>query len=100
MFGQTHEFSTTAQRAYIPPFGTVDKPYDNTDKDDSGHRDLVFFGEAGGYNMHRHGNNVLFADGHVNIFKRHDPQALTYHPDRMLDWDQVSGSEQSAPRTD
>ena len=81
----------TAQRAYIPPFGTLNKPADNTDKDDSGHRDLIFFGEAGGYNMHRAGNNVLFADGHVSIFKRHDPHGLTYSPDRMQNWDEVTG---------
>ena len=81
----------TAQRAYIPPFGNHNDPFDNTDKDDSGERDLVFFGEAGGYNMHRAGNNVLFADGHVGIFRRHDPQALTYGPDKMQNWDEVTG---------
>jgi prepilin-type processing-associated H-X9-DG protein len=81
----------TADRAYIPPFGTLKKPEDNTDKDDSGHRDLVFFGEAGGYNMHRTGNNILFADGHVAIFKRHDPTAVTYSPSVMQNWDEVTG---------
>jgi prepilin-type N-terminal cleavage/methylation domain-containing protein/prepilin-type processing-associated H-X9-DG protein len=81
----------TAQRAYIPPFGTHNDPVDNTDKDDSGQRDLVFFGEAGGYNMHRSGNNVLFADGHVRIFKRHDATAITYGPDRIEAWDEVTG---------
>ena len=60
----------TAQCAYIPPFGTYNATSDNTDKDDSGHQDLLFFGEAGGYNMHRAGNNILFADGHVQIFAR------------------------------
>jgi prepilin-type processing-associated H-X9-DG protein len=81
----------TAARAYVPPFGTLNDPEDNTDKDDSGHRDLVFFGEAGGYNMHRAGNNVLFADGHVSAFKRYDPQAITYSPDKMQAWDEVTG---------
>ena len=81
----------TADRAYIPPFGNLKKPEDNTDKDDSGHRDLVFFGEPGGYNLHRNGNNVLFADGHVAIFRRHDPTALTYSPSEMQNWDEVTG---------
>ncbi len=53
---------------YIPPFGTYNAIRDNTDKDDSGHQDLLFFGEANGYNMHRSGNNILFADGHVQVF--------------------------------
>jgi prepilin-type N-terminal cleavage/methylation domain-containing protein/prepilin-type processing-associated H-X9-DG protein len=82
---------TTAAQAYIPPFGTSNDPIDNTDKDDSGTRDLIFFGEAGGYNMHRNGNNVLFADGHVAVFRKHDPQAITYSPDRMENWDEVTG---------
>jgi prepilin-type processing-associated H-X9-DG protein len=81
----------TTPRVYVPPFGDYKAPLDNTDKDDSGHRDLVFFGEAGGYNMHRAGNNVLFADGHVRIFKHHDPTAITYDPTRMENWDEVTG---------
>ena len=82
---------TTAPAEYLPPFGTSKDPIDNTDKDDSGQRDLVFFGEAGGYNMHRNGNNVLFADGHVAVFKKHDPHAITYSPNRMQNWDEVTG---------
>ena len=81
----------TAQRVYIPPFGNYNAVRDNTDKDDSGHQDLVFFGESGGYNMHRSGNNILFADGHVQIFPRHDPHAITYCPDQMQDWEDVTG---------
>jgi prepilin-type processing-associated H-X9-DG protein len=80
----------TAQRVYIPPFGTYNALEDNTDKDDSGHRDLVFFGEPDGYNMHRTGNNILFADGHVSVFKRHDPYGITYSPDKMQNWDDVT----------
>ena len=80
----------TAQRVYIPPFGTYNAPLDNTDKDDSGHKDLVFFGEPGGYNMHRTGNNILFADGHVSLFRHYDPHAITYSPDKMQNWDDVT----------
>lgn len=79
----------THQGAYILPFGTSTALVDNKDKDDSGQRDLVFLGEPGGYNMHLAGNNVLFADGHVRIFKRHDPSAITFSPDRMENWDEV-----------
>ena len=82
---------STAQGAYIPPFGTYNATIDNTDKDDSGKRDLVFFGEPGGYNMHRAGNNILFADGHVAPLKKHDPHALTYHPGEMKNWDELTG---------
>ena len=82
---------STAQDAYIPPFGTLPDPQNNMDKDDAYTRDLVFFGEGGGYNMHRNGNNVLFADGHAATFKRHDPHALTYSPNKMQNWDEVTG---------
>jgi prepilin-type N-terminal cleavage/methylation domain-containing protein/prepilin-type processing-associated H-X9-DG protein len=82
---------STAQNAYVQPFGSSKSPRDNPDKDDSGARDLLFSGEPGGYNMHRAGNNILFADGHVRIFKRHDASAITYSPDRMEDWDEVTG---------
>jgi prepilin-type processing-associated H-X9-DG protein len=40
--------------------------------------------------MHRKGNNILFGDGHVQIFTRHDPLAITYHPKKMLDWPDVT----------
>ena len=39
-----------------------------------------FFGEAGGFNLHRAGNNLLFADGHVTSFRKFDPQSITFHP--------------------
>jgi prepilin-type processing-associated H-X9-DG protein len=31
-------------------------------------------------NMHRQGNNVLFADNHVATFKKWDDSSLTYSP--------------------
>jgi prepilin-type processing-associated H-X9-DG protein len=80
----------TAQVYYPPPFGTdTGSNKDDIDKDDGATRCVVFFGEAGGFNMHRQGNNILFADGHVATFKRFDPQAMTYSPHAMLDWDEV-----------
>jgi prepilin-type N-terminal cleavage/methylation domain-containing protein/prepilin-type processing-associated H-X9-DG protein len=74
---------------YRPPFGDWDRDFDNTDKDDNLQRCVAFFGEAGGMNMHRAGNNLLFADGHVAIFRKFDPQGITYHPTELRNWDEV-----------
>ena len=49
---------------------------------------VLFFGEEGGLNMHRAGNNILFADGHVAAFRKFDPQSLTYHPTERKNWDE------------
>jgi len=53
-------------------------------------RCLTFFGEDDGYNMHRAGNNILFADGHVAPFKQFDPRYLTYSPHNFQNWDDVT----------
>ena len=74
---------------YRSPMGDWPEEFDNIDKDDNLHACVVFFGSEGGLNMHRAGNNVLFADDHVAVFKKFDPQALTFHPTEMKDWDQV-----------
>jgi len=74
---------------YRPPFGEWDRTFDNTDKDDNVQPCVAFFGEAGGMNMHRAGNNLLFADGHVAPFRKYDPQAITYHPTERRNWDEV-----------
>lgn len=80
----------TAQAYYPPPFGTnADSPYDDIDKDDGVTPCVAFFGEAGGFNMHRQGNNILFADGHASSFKYFDKSSLTYSPHAMLGWDEV-----------
>jgi prepilin-type processing-associated H-X9-DG protein len=80
----------TALAYYPPPFGgNTESNQDDIDKDDGVTRCVVFFGEAGGYNMHRAGNNILFGDGHVAAFKRFDRAAMTYSPHAMLDWDEV-----------
>jgi prepilin-type processing-associated H-X9-DG protein len=74
---------------YRPPFGEWDRDFDNTDKDDNVQPCIAFFGEAGGMNMHRAGNNLLFADGHVAPFRKYDPQAITYHPTERRNWDEI-----------
>jgi prepilin-type processing-associated H-X9-DG protein len=78
----------TAQIYYPPPFGTdLSSDFEDIDKDDGAIKCLAFFGEEGGMNMHRQGNNVLFADNHVATFRKWDPTALTYSPTEMLPWD-------------
>ena len=83
---------------YQPPFGDWDRDFDNIDKDDNLQPCVLFFGEThgeatgtvgGGMNMHRAGNNILFADGHVKAFRKHDPQSITYHPSERMDWETV-----------
>ena len=80
------------QRYYPDFFGSdAGGEREDIDKDDAIMRCLTFFGEAGGYNMHRAGNNVLFSDGHVATFKKWDPSALTYSPrSPAVEWGQVT----------
>jgi prepilin-type N-terminal cleavage/methylation domain-containing protein/prepilin-type processing-associated H-X9-DG protein len=80
----------TAQRYYVPPFGTDEgNEFEDIDKDDGAIKCLAFFGEVGGMNMHRQGNNVLFADNHVATFRKWNAQELTYSPLSMQDFDSV-----------
>ena len=74
---------------YRPPVGQWLEDFDNIDKDDNLRPCVLFFGEEGGFNMHRAGNNVLFADGHVTPFRKYDPQAMTYHPTERRNWGEV-----------
>ena len=79
----------TTQEYYPPPYGSLEVTEDEIDKDDGCGKCLRFFGEEGGLNMHRSGNNVLFADNHVGTFRKFDPHELTYSPFSMKDWDDV-----------
>ena len=76
---------------YLPPFGTDDAPsgFEDIDKDDGRIQCLKFYGEDGGYNIHRQGLNVLFADNHVATHKKFDPQSLSYSPDGHATWDDL-----------
>src|SRR5688572_268612 len=71
---------------YASPIGTSQFGFDNIDKDDNMGQCIVFFGEEGGLNVHRAGNNLLFADGHVAPFRKFDPQSITYHPTERMNW--------------
>ena len=70
------------------PYGT--RTYTTTDADYSDEGEpLLIFPEQGGFLMHRGGNNVLFADAHVEAFSSFDPQFMSFHPSRALSWQQV-----------
>lgn len=79
----------TAPGLYPGGFGVSGHTTDDCDKDDATQQGVVFKGEPGGINMHRGGNNVLFADGHVALFLAFDPTLMTYHPRKMQNWAQV-----------
>jgi prepilin-type N-terminal cleavage/methylation domain-containing protein/prepilin-type processing-associated H-X9-DG protein len=63
---------------------------DDVDKDDGAIQCLLFSGEVDGFNMHRGGNNVLFADGHAATFAAFDPAAMTHSPSGDATWDAVT----------
>jgi prepilin-type processing-associated H-X9-DG protein len=68
------------------------------DKDDAVGPAVAFFGEEGGFNVHRMGNNVLFADGHVAAFRRFDPRAMTFDPHVPgVTWNDVPAKILSTP---
>jgi prepilin-type N-terminal cleavage/methylation domain-containing protein/prepilin-type processing-associated H-X9-DG protein len=76
----------TNQAWYPSPMGTSPLDYDNTDKDDNMTPCVLFAGEENGFTMHRAGNNLLFADGHVTPHRKYDPQSITYHPTERRNW--------------
>jgi prepilin-type processing-associated H-X9-DG protein len=81
----------TQKTLYPRSFGVVNAEHDDCDKDDATQKGVVFANEDGGLNVHRGGNNILFADGHVALFMMFDPGAMTYHPRKMQNWNQVTG---------
>jgi prepilin-type N-terminal cleavage/methylation domain-containing protein/prepilin-type processing-associated H-X9-DG protein len=76
----------TRQASFRPPYGLLDWPFDDCDRDDAAANNVLFKGDPGGINTHRAGNNLLFADGHVATFKRWEPQQMTFHPKRLANW--------------
>ena len=85
---------------YVPPFGTSDHRFGDVDRDDSAEQALAFpdDGTEGAFLTHRGGNNVLFDDGHVAAFERHDPSAMTFHPRHMLSWHQIAPDDPPPPQ--
>lgn len=80
----------TQQWFYPQPWGTNPIAPDDCDKDDATYKCLVFSDEAGGINIHKSGNNVLFADGHVDLKLKFDPGTMTYNPRKMESWETIS----------
>jgi len=80
----------TAARWYPAPFGIQPEDFDDCDKDDATKPSLLFADEAGGVNVHRSGNNVLFADGHVELIRKFDPNRITFNPLTPQAWGEVS----------
>jgi prepilin-type processing-associated H-X9-DG protein len=70
---------------------------DDVDKDDGAIECLLFSGEVDGFNMHRGGNNVLFADGHAATFAAFDPGAMTHSPDGDATWESVTPIDTTTP---
>ena len=79
----------TSATAYIPPFGNAAFTTIDVDKSDETQEHLTFADEPGGLNMHKAGNNVLFADGHVASFQAFDVSEMSYDPDEGKAWAEV-----------
>jgi prepilin-type N-terminal cleavage/methylation domain-containing protein/prepilin-type processing-associated H-X9-DG protein len=75
---------------YPAPFGQSEHLLDDCDKDDAVLPSLCFPYQAGGFWMHPNGNNVLFDDGHVQVYRDFDPSAMTFDAGAMRNWDVVT----------
>jgi prepilin-type processing-associated H-X9-DG protein len=77
----------TQTLAYPYPYGK----YATSDADLSDeYGPLLMFPDQGGFLMHRGGDNVLFADSHVETFAAFDSVRITFHPTKACSWEQVS----------
>jgi len=75
---------------YPPVFGdAAGMTQDDCDKDDATQPGVPFFAEPDGRNIHVGGNNILFADGHVALFRRFNVQDMTFHPREARSWANV-----------
>ena len=84
----------TQMSLYPRPSGTAQHVYDDCDPDDFGDDKaiLAWPWQSGGFWMHHGGNNVLFADNHVHLYKRYDRSSMTFSATEMLDWGEVTGN--------
>jgi prepilin-type N-terminal cleavage/methylation domain-containing protein len=78
----------TRVSVYPRPYGTSDHPSSDADYSDE-NNPLLVFPDEGGFLMHRGGDNLLFADIHVDTFAAFDPAAMTFHPTKLMSWRQV-----------
>lgn len=86
----------TQRQLYPPPFGSSEHQSDDADPDDFGDGIpvLAWPWDPGGFYMHHSGNNILFDDIHVQLFNRYDPAAMTFNPQEMQDWRDVTAAQQ------
>jgi prepilin-type N-terminal cleavage/methylation domain-containing protein len=82
----------TQRGLYPRPFGSAKHLNDDCDPDDFGDDKAIMAWpwQDGGFWMHRAGNNVLFDDMHVALFRNYDRGSMTFHPRRMQDWAEVT----------
>jgi prepilin-type N-terminal cleavage/methylation domain-containing protein len=82
----------THTQIYLPPLGdNLAHEQPDCDKDSMRFKNLSFFGEEHGRNVHRNGNNVLFADYHVAPYRKYERSEMTYHPKRPgVDWHELT----------
>lgn len=81
---------------YPRPYGTSN--YTTSDADYSDEAEpLLAFPDQGGFLMHRGGDNILFADMHVDAFPAFDPQWMSFHPTQIMTWQQVRDSAPDNP---
>lgn len=79
----------TQASLYPFPFGASSITEDDADKDDATQSGVVWRDQPGGINIHKAGNNLLFADGHVQMYARFMEQDITFHAKQMMSWEQV-----------
>ena len=90
----------TQPGVYPAPYGTShDHTTVDADYSDEGEQ-LLCFPEDGGFAMHLGGNNVLFDDLHVGVFKHFSQDLMTFHPQQMLSWSEVraAGPDSQSPQ--
>ena len=87
----------TNTMCYSPPSGdNTGHTADDCDKDSGLFDNVAFFGEEYGRNVHRAGNNILFADFHVAPFRKFEQTSMTFHPTKLgISWyDLANGTSQ------
>lgn len=89
----------TNRALYAPPYGTAESRHSiDCDSDDFNAPCAAFPGADSGFLMHRGGNNLLFADLHVDAFRKFDPTAMTFDATSMRPWVDVTPDAGTAPR--
>ena len=81
----------TNRHLFAPPYGDATTRHSNDcDQDDALAQCACFPTDGGGYLQHKAGNNLLFADLHVEAFTSFDPNRMTFHAREMRGWAEVT----------